>query len=179
MHVRNAITIRPLASGDAPALHAAVQASIASLSHWFPWAHAGYALSDAEARIAHCTAARARGEEFAFGIFAADGELLGCVGLNQVNRAHHSANLGYWIGEAHRGRGMAADAARQVATTGFGELGLVRIEIVTLPDNAASQRVAQKLGATREGEFRNRLVVRGEPADAVVFSLVPGDLERA
>jgi RimJ/RimL family protein N-acetyltransferase len=39
--------------------------------------------------------------------------------------------------------------------------------------------VAEKLGAAREGEFRNRLVVRGEPADAVVFSLVPGDLERA
>ena len=171
--------VRPLAIGDAPALHAAVRASIASLSHWFPWAHPDYAPSDAEARIAHCTAARARGEEFAFGVFGIDGELQGCVGLNQVNRAHRSANLGYWIGEAHRGRGIATDAARQVAATGFGELGLVRIEIVTLPGNAASQRVAEKLGATREGEFRNRLVVRGEPVDAVVFSLVPRDLERA
>ena len=171
--------VRPLATGDASALHAAVRASIASLSHWFPWAHADYALPDAEARIAHCTAARARGEEFAFGIFAGDGELLGCVGLNQVNRAHRSANLGYWIGEVHRGRGLATDTAAQVAAIGFGELGLVRIEIVTLPGNAASQRVAGKLGATREGEFRNRLVVRGEAVDAVVFSLVPRDLERA
>ena len=76
-------------------------------------------------------------------------------------------------------RGIATGAARQVAATGFGELGLVRIEIATLPGNAASQRVAEKLGATREGEFRNRLVVRGEPVDAVVFSLVPRDLERA
>ena len=50
---------------------------------------------------------------------------------------------------------------------------------MTLPGNAASQRVAGKLGATREGEFRNRLVVRGEAVDAVVFSLVPRDLERA
>ena len=171
--------LRPLAAGDAPALHAAVRASIASLSQWFPWAHPDYALSDAEARIAHCTAARAHGEEFAFGVFAADGEFLGCVGLNQVNRAHRSANLGYWIGEAHRGRGLATHASRQAAATGFGELGLVRIEIVALPGNAASQRVAEKLGATREGEFRNRLFVHGEPADAVVFSLVPADLEHA
>ncbi|MFT3896563.1 MAG: GNAT family N-acetyltransferase [Thermomonas sp.] len=175
---RRSFLLRPLAAGDAAALHAAVRDSIASLSRWFPWAHAGYALSDAEARVAHCTAARARGEEFAFGIFDADGELLGCVGLNQVNRAHRSANLGYWIGEAHRGHGLATDAARQVAATGFGELGLVRIEVVALPGNAASQRVAEKLGATREGTFRNRLVVRGEPAAAVVFSLVPSDLER-
>ena len=173
------VLVRPLAVGDAPALHAAVRASIASLAQWFPWAHAEYALSDAETRISHCVAARERGEEFAFGIVGADGELLGCVGLNQVNRAHRSANLGYWIGETHRGRGIATDAARQVAATGFGELDLVRIEIVTLPGNAASQRVAEKLGAMREGEFRSRLVVRGEPVDAVVFSLVPRDLERA
>jgi RimJ/RimL family protein N-acetyltransferase len=174
-----AIAIRPLVPGDAPALHAAVQASIESLSHWFPWAHRGYALSDAEARIAHCVAARERGEEFAFGIFGAGGEFLGCAGLNQLDRAHRIGNLGYWVGEAHRGRGIATAAASQVAAFGFGEQGLARIEIVTLPDNAASQRVAGKLGAVREGTFRNRLVVHGEPRDAVVFSLLPGDLEHA
>ena len=170
--------VRPLSAGDAPALDTAVRASIASLSHWFPWAHAGYALPDAEARIAHCIAARGRGDEFAFGVFDGD-RLLGCVGLNRIERAHRCANLGYWIGEAHRGRGIATEAARQVAATGFCELGLVRIEIATLADNAASQRVAAKLGAVREGLFRNRLVVRGEPVEAMVFSLVPGDLERA
>jgi RimJ/RimL family protein N-acetyltransferase len=170
--------IRPLAAGDAPALHDAVRASLDSLSHWFPWAHRGYSLADAESRIAHCVQARACGEEFAFGIFAADGELLGCVGLNQLDPEKRSANLGYWIGEAHRGRGLATDAAREAAAFGFGEIGLSRIEIVTLPDNAASQRVAAKLGATREGIVRNRLVVRGEAADAVVFSLVARDLDR-
>ena len=172
------IAIRPLAPGDAPALHAAVRGSLASLSQWFPWAHPGYALADAESRIAHCLAARGNGEEFAFGIFAADGELLGCTGLNQVDRAHRSANLGYWVGEAHRGRGMATNAAARVAAIGFGELGLVRIEIVTLPDNLASQRVAGKLGAVREGRFRNRLLIDGQPQDGVVFSLVRNDLER-
>jgi len=164
--------------GDAPALHAAVQASLASLSQWFPWAHPGYALADAEARSAHCVAARGRGDEHAFGIFAGDGELLGCVGLNQFDPARNSANLGYWVGEAHRGRGIATQAATQASAFGFDQLGLARIEIVTLPHNAASQRVAVKLGAVREGVFRNRIVLAGDARDAVVFSLVPGDLER-
>lgn len=177
-HGNPGIVIRPLATSDANALHTAVRASLASLSRWFPWAHPGYALADAESRIAHCVAARENGEEFAFGIFGADGELLGCTGLNQVNRAHRCANLGYWVGEAHRGRGVATNAAARVAAIGFGELGLVRIEIVTLADNLASQRVAGKLGAVREGRFRNRLVIDGQPQDGVVFSLVPNDLER-
>jgi RimJ/RimL family protein N-acetyltransferase len=171
--------VRPLVASDAPALHAAVRASLDSLSRWFPWAHAGYAMSDAEARVAQCVALRERGEEFVSAIFDGTGALLGCCGLNRIDRHNRSANLGYWIGEAHRGRGVATAAARQVAASGFGEHGLVRIEVVTLPDNAPSQRVAEKLGAVREGVFRNRLLLRGEPVDAVVFSLVPGDLERA
>lgn len=170
--------VRPLMPGDAPALRAAVKASIESLSEWFPWAHREYALSDAEARIAHCMEARARGEEFAFGAFAGDGRLLGCVGLNQVDARRRSANLGYWIGEAQRGKGLATRAAARVAAFGFDELDLVRIEIVALPDNAASQRVAEKLGAMREGVSRNRIVLSDRARDAVVFSLVPGDLER-
>ena len=101
--------------------------------------------------------------------------MLGCVGLNQLDPAKRSANLGYWIGEKHRGHSVATDAARQAAAFGFDEIGLARIEIATLPDNTASQRVAAKIGATREGIFPNRIVVHGAPMDAVVFSLVPRD----
>lgn len=173
------IDVRPFAPGDAPAMHAAVQASIESLSHWFPWANRDYALADAQARIAHCSAARTNGQEYAFGIFDTRGALLGCVGLNRIDRDRRSANLGYWIGEPHRSLGLASSAARQVARAGFRELGLRRIEIATLPDNAASQRVAAKLGATREGLVRDRLVVHGAPRDAILFSLRPVALERA
>jgi hypothetical protein len=37
--------------------------------------------------------------------------------------------------------------------------------------------VATKTGAAREGVQRNRLVLEGVPHDAVMFSLVPGDLK--
>lgn len=171
------IVVRPLSRQDAPALHAAVRDSIASLSAAFPWCRPGYGLADAQARVAHCEAAWERGSEFPFGIFDDRGKaLLGCAGLNQVDAGHRSANLGYWVGEAHRRRGIAVAAATQVARFGFGPLGLVRIEIVTTPGNHASQAVAEKLGATREAVARNRLVVRGVPTDALVYSLVPADL---
>lgn len=171
------IVVRPLTCEDAQALHAAVRDSIASLSATFPWCHPGYGLADAQARVAHCEAAWQRRSEFPFGIFDDRAKaLLGCAGLNQVDASHRSANLGYWVGEAHRRRGVAVAAAIQVARFGFGHLGLVRIEIVTTPGNHASQAVAEKLGATREAVARNRLVVRGVPTDAIIYSLVPGDL---
>ena len=77
----------------------------------------------------------------------------------------------------------AADAAdsstaavRLTAEFGFRELGLHRVEIVAAVGNDASQRAAQKAGATREGVLRNRIVLRGEVLDAVMFSLIPQDL---
>ena len=165
--------IRPFAAGDAPALHAAVRASIASLSYWFPWCRENYSLADAEARVEACIAAWRDGSEHPFAIFE-DGRLLGCVGLNRIDRGAHSANLGYWIGEAHRGRGLATRAAAWAADYGFRELGLGRIEIVALPQNVASLRVAEKLGAVREGLVPGRIEFQGHPADAVLFRLSPG-----
>jgi RimJ/RimL family protein N-acetyltransferase len=41
--------------------------------------------------------------------------------------------------------------------------------------NAASQRVAEKLGATREGVLRNRILIHDQVHDAVMFSLIPSD----
>jgi len=166
------MNVRPFEAGDAPALHAAVRASIASLSYWFPWCREDYALTDAEARVEACIAAWRDGSEYPFAIFEGD-RLLGSVGLNRIDRVAGSANLGYWIGEAHRGRGLATRAAAWAADYGFRELGLERIEIRVLPHNAASLRVAEKLGAAREAVLPGSLEFQGRPADAVLFSLSP------
>lgn len=171
------LLVRPLGEGDAPALHAAVRVSIDSLSHWLPWCHPDYSLADAEAWVAYAEAAWARQSEFPLAVFDdTSGEFIGCTGLSQVNGVHRSANLGYWIGEPHRGRGIATHAVTLAAAIAFEELDLVRLEIVVLPDNRASQRVAEKIGATREVEARNRLMFQGRPSGAVVYSLIPGDL---
>ena len=165
--------LRPFAAGDAPALHAAVRASLASLSYWFPWCRDDYSLADAEQRVGACIAAWREGREYPFAIFDGD-RLLGCAGLNQLDPHAGSANLGYWVGEAHRGQGVATAAAAQVAAFGFGELGLARIEIRVLPENAASLGVARRLGAVREAVLPGALDFQGRRADAVLFSLSPG-----
>jgi RimJ/RimL family protein N-acetyltransferase len=90
---------------------------------------------------------------------------------------HQFGNLGYWVRTSAAGRGVASKASRLVARFGFEELGLHRIEILAAVSNVASQRVAEKIGAAREGVLRKRLLIRGEPQDAVMFSLVPEDLQ--
>lgn len=171
------IGIRPLDPADAETLLTAVRASLPTLSQWLPWATDDYGLAHAEAWIAHCIAARETEREYHFGMFDRDsGELLGSVGLNHRIPAYRSANMGYWVADAARGRGVAVEAARWAARFGFDALGLQRIAILILPENRASLRVATKLGAVCEGLARSAVVHRGQPHDAMVFSLLPSDL---
>ena len=160
-------------------MHAAVVESMSTVGLWMSWCHAGYSMQDAQSFCDRCANAWAADGDREFGIFdAASGEVLGCVGINQINRVNLLANMGYWVRARREGRGIASTAARLASGFAFADLGLARIEIVALPDNAASRRVAEKVGARYECIARNRLQFRGEPRDAAVYSLVPGDLSR-
>ena len=170
------VRIRPWAGEDAAALHRLVQASRAGLSPWLAWCRDGYAPADAEAWIAHAMQGWATRSAFAFAVVDDAGTLVGGSGLNQLVPGRRSANLGYWTGSAFTGRGIAREAARQTARFGFDEVGLQRIEIRVLPGNAGSLKVAEALGATREGLARNGLIDGGTPRDAVLLSLIPADL---
>jgi ribosomal-protein-serine acetyltransferase len=132
---------------------------------------------EAESWIATCQNQWERQSDFEFGILdAVQGTLLGGVGLNQINRQHHFGNLGYWVRSSASGAGIASRAARLVARFGLTTVGVRRIEVVAATGNLASQRVADKVGATFEGVLRNRLLVRGQHLPARLYSLVPEDL---
>ncbi|HWU75826.1 MAG TPA: GNAT family N-acetyltransferase [Rhodanobacter sp.] len=171
------LCLRPWQDSDADALHEAVGESIASVGRWLPWCHAGYGREDAVAWIAHCRASWAASTQFAFGIFdAASGVLLGSAGLSECNRPQRGANLGYWVRESRQRQGVAVAAAIRLARFGFEQCGLIRIEIVVLPDNRASRRTAEKTGAKFESIARQRLWKNEQALDAAVYALIPDDL---
>ena len=170
------VLVRPLAADDTLPLYEAVRASIDSLSYWLPWCHAGYSRADAGNWVARSIESWASRSEFPLGIFSTDGQFLGCTGLSHVDRGNNLANIGYWVSTPHRGKGVACIGAALAARLAFTELGFTRLEVVVLPHNLASMRVAEKLGATREVEARNRVIFQGNPASAIVYSLVPDDI---
>ena len=171
------LLIRPMTAADIDAVYEAVRESITELSAWLVWCHPDYSKEETAAHILASDEAWLSGEEFGFGIFDAEtGDFIGGVGLNQINRKYRMANLGYWVRTSHAGRGVASTAAHRVAKFGLEQLGLQRIEIVVGIDNRASQRAAEKTGARREGVLRKRLLTKGQPLDAVMYSLIAEDV---
>ena len=76
-----------------------------------------------------------------------------------------------------RGQGICTRALRLLSRHALEELELQRLDLVTDPDNLASQRVAEKVGFQREGVLRAHLRhPDGRIRDSVMFSLLPGEL---
>lgn len=67
--------------------------------------------------------------------------------------------VGYGIMPEFRGQGYAPEVARYVRDYGYREKGFKRLVSYINPENKASRRVAEKLGAVPDGEF----LMHGKP----------------
>lgn len=167
------VTIRRYRADDVPLLFEAARESTKEMFAWMSWCHPQYTIEESESFVLSREAAWTQRTEFDFAVFDRKNNLfLGGVGLNQFSRDCNFANLGYWVRSSQNGRGIATAATLLTAEFGFADLGLTRIEIVAAAGNAASQRVAEKAGAIREGVLRNRILLHNRPRDAVMFSLI-------
>ncbi len=170
------VKIRRYRADDIPLLFEAARESTSEMLVWMSWCHPKYSLEESTSFILSSEDAWNQKTRFAFAVFDANSNLfLGGVGLNQFNRNHNFANLGYWVRSSQTGRGVATAATLLAAEFGFKDLGLNRIEILTAVGNAASQRVAEKAGAKKEGILRSRIVLHDRPQDAVMYSLIAND----
>lgn len=171
--------LRPFSNDDIVPVHEAILESFDELSQWMRWCNEDYSIDGTSAFIMSQDNAWKNDLEYSFAVCHRDtGIFMASVGLNLVNRNYQMANLGYWVRTSATGQGIATRATRLVAHFAFEQLNLQRVEIVAAVGNFASQRVAEKAGAVREGVLRKRLVNRDEATDAVMFSLVAEDLNR-
>ncbi len=67
---------------------------------------------------------------------------------------------------------MASEVVRQMAKFTFTNTDFMRLEIECAVPSRRSQRLAERVGATREGILRNRLQLHDRAVDAVMYSLI-------
>ena len=82
--------------------------------------------------------------------------LIGLAGLI-CELENDSAELSYWIGRAYWGYGYASEAVKSIVAFGFEQMGLHRIFATCLARNAASARILEVNGFTREGLLRQHV----------------------
>ena len=78
--------------------------------------------------------------------------------------------MGYVFRRDAWGNGYATEAAKALAASGFGQLGMHRIYAHCDVDNVASARVLEKAGMQREGLLRQHMLIRGRWRDSYLYA---------
>ena len=170
---------RFLVSGERAALGSLEREHLARLSRWFNdpevrrgLAHRGTVNVDAEtAWYVRMTAAAGepRPTEVPFAIHdAADGELVGVCGLENIDHNFSRADFGIFLGQ-RRGTGIGADATRLVLDWAFTIIGLHNVMLESYEFNEPAIRAYERAGFQVIGRRRDAVRALGRRWDSVLM----------
>jgi RimJ/RimL family protein N-acetyltransferase len=119
--------------------------------------------------------ARVDGSAEGFAALDASGAFVGLGLAPTIDRSSGEVELGYIVAPAARGRGAATAILDQLTAWAFTSVGALRIVLIIDVANAASERVAQRCGYTREGVLRSLYLKPGRRIDAAIWSRLASD----
>jgi RimJ/RimL family protein N-acetyltransferase len=131
---------------DAPAVSVAAAESLEHLEPWMPWATpVGVSLEAQRLRMSGPAWAWTPDSDYAYGVFVADGRLVGALGVHR-RVGPGALEIGYWVHAQHTRRGIASASAAALTDVGFTLPGIRRMEIHCDAANVASAAVPARLG---------------------------------
>jgi RimJ/RimL family protein N-acetyltransferase len=165
----DAVVLRDWRIKDAPVLKSVAGDPDVCRFTSVPWT---YTAGAAEAWVRRQHAHRAAGTGVVLAITAGEAAApVGTVNLAGLTPAGSVPSLGYWLTPEARGLGLATRSAQLLCAWGFAELKLTSIELCILPEQARSQRVAERLGATYEGLRPGSDPHARHDADMLIYSM--------
>ena len=159
-------TLRAWRGGDAPALamHADDREVWRHMSDRFPHPYT-LALAEQWVSQGHVDFG---GDNWA--ITFQDQAVGGCGIHQESGQFRCNAEIGYWLAQAHWGRGIVTRVAWALVGRAFANPEVTRVFAPVHAGNAASMRVLEKCGFVREGLLRQSAIKAGRVIDRVVYA---------
>jgi ribosomal-protein-serine acetyltransferase len=168
--------LRLLEEADAEEVYGLVERNRAYLAEWMPWA-AGQTL-EATMEFIRKTRRQVEQNDGFQTAMVLQGRIVGSLGLHGVNWESRSTGIGYWLDEAHQGRGLMTRAVGALTDHAFDEMGLNRVEIHAAAGNGRSRAIPERLGFQEEGLLREYERVGDRYLDIVVYALLARERQR-
>ncbi len=158
---RAAVQIRPVRPDDAEALHRIRrQPSVARYTMGLP----SMRLDAMRKRI------DSYGPDEHILVAELDGEVVGMAGLHVgAIKLRHVGSIGIMVADEHQGRGIGRALMVALLEIADGYLGLIRVELEVVVENAAAVHLYESLGFEREGVKRAAFLMDGGLADLLVM----------
>ncbi|MBC7552746.1 MAG: GNAT family N-acetyltransferase [Taibaiella sp.] len=101
-----------------------------------------------------------------------DGLAVGGIGIfPQDDIMRKNAELGYWLGEAHWGRGITTRAIEEMTAYAFRTFDIARIYARPFGANLASQKVLEKNGFKLEATIPQAIFKNGSYDDELIYAI--------
>lgn len=167
------VALRWLEERDADELYELIDADRDHLAPWLPWA-AAETRADALGFI-RSTRRQLADDNGLQTALTVDGRIAGVVGVHGISRADGSTSVGYWLAEAHQGRGAMTAAVRAYTDHAFKDWRLNRVELRAAVGNDRSRALAERLGFKPEGVLRQAERVGDRFVDLAVYSVLAAE----
>lgn len=82
-----------------------------------------------------------------------------------------NAEIGYWLGEEHWGKGIMTSVIRSVTKYIFENFDIKRIYAIPFATSLASAKVLEKAGFTKEATIHNGVIKNGKVLDYYIYSI--------
>lgn len=175
LQVSDHVALQLIERHHAEGLFALVDANRAHLREWLGWVDGTTdAITYQEIVIPAWLQQFADGNGFTCGIYLED-ELVGTIGLHEINQHLGQTSLGYYLGEKGLRKGVMTDVVRFVTNYCFEMLGLNRVVIECATGNVRSRRIPERLGFTEEGILRDAEKLYGTYHDIQVYAMLKQD----
>lgn len=172
------LLLEPVAEAHAHPIWECFEESIEAFRPFLGWVEDTHSFQDIEKFVYRVRQNREAGKEFVFAAIDSDGELVGLVGLHNVDNRHRSAELGFWVRSSRTRRGICTHMAARVIRHAFRELRIYRLFIRHATENLASGATIRKLGFIHEGTAREELVIAGRRVTHETYSMLKPEFDK-
>ena len=113
-------------------------------------------------------------DEVTFGLRLADQEeLIGLIGLTEIEWPNRVADIGIGIGQpTHWGKGYGTEATHLLVKYAFNELNLYRLQLTVFAYNTRAMALYERMGFRKEGTFRLFAERDGQRYDMYLYGLL-------
>jgi RimJ/RimL family protein N-acetyltransferase len=173
------LVLRRWRQSDAAVLKAVLDANLAHLQAWLPWAMSEPSpIELLEERLGLFAQQFDAGEEWLFAIWSGSaGRLLGGAGLH-LRIGEGGLEMGYWLQADATGKGFMTEAADALTRLALQQPGIERVQIRCDPENVASAAVPRRLGYRYLRTIPNATVKpSGAARDSMVWEITRGEIE--
>ena len=136
-----------------------------------------------ELALSHDAVQRTFGPDSGFNTYiieTLDGSVIGNCGFYNYSGRNRHCSVGIWIGEAEaRGRGYGTEALRLLLGYLFQQMGLHRVALTVVADNAQAIASYKKCGFREEGREREAVFKDGGWVDMLLMAVLEHEIIEA